>query len=114
MEEDNRREIMIRASNNAGLTKEIITDTWHMKGLMGVYNLGLEHMLSYLEKNDKTKALTPTLWGDGYSDGELKALDGDSYSLDDLYVEWEEYIEDECICLTVWEYGYLSDKWKVD
>ena len=35
MEEDNRQEVMIRASNNAGLTKEMITDTWYMKGLMG-------------------------------------------------------------------------------
>lgn len=49
-----------------------------------------------------------------YIDGELKALDGDSYSLDDLYIEWEEYTQDEDICLTVWEYGYLSDEWKVD
>ena len=71
MEEDNRREVMIKASNNSGLTKDMITDTWHMKGLMGDYNLGLEHMLSYLEKNDKTKAITLTLWGDGYSNGEL-------------------------------------------
>ena len=49
-----------------------------------------------------------------YINGELKALDGDSYSLDDLYIEWEEYTQDECVCLTVWEYGYLSDEWKVD
>ena len=32
----------------------------------------------------------------------------------DLNNGYEEYTEDECICLTVWEYGYLSDKWKVD
>ena len=69
--EDNKQEVMIRASNDAHLTKDMLTDTWYMKGLMGVYNLGLEHMHDYLEKNDNTKALTPTLWGDGYSDGEL-------------------------------------------
>ena len=55
MEEDNRREVMIRASNNAGLTKDMITDTWHMKGLMGVYNLGLENMYDYLIKNSEVK-----------------------------------------------------------
>lgn len=62
MEDNNIQEIMIRASNNSCLTKNMLIDTWYMKGLMGVYNLGLEHMLIYLEKNDKTKALTPTLW----------------------------------------------------
>ena len=45
MEDINRQEVMIRASNNSCLTKEMLTDTWYMKGLMGVYNLGLEHML---------------------------------------------------------------------
>lgn len=49
-----------------------------------------------------------------YKDGILTPLDGDSYSLDDLYIEWEEHTQDECVCLTVWEYGYLSDEWKVD
>ena len=45
-----------------------------------------------------------------YINGELKALDGDSYSLDDLYIEWEEYTKDENTCLTLWEYGYLSNE----
>ena len=45
-----------------------------------------------------------------YKNGVLTSLDGDSYSLDDLYVEWKEYTQDECVCLTVWEYGELSDK----
>lgn len=71
MRTDNIQEIMIRAANESHITKETLTDTWYMKGLMGVYNLGLEHMLTYLEKNNKDKALAPTLWGDGYSDGVL-------------------------------------------
>ncbi len=59
MREDNNQDIMIRASNNAHLTKDILMDTWYMKGLMGVYNLGLEHMLSYLEENyDLRRKLT--------------------------------------------------------
>ncbi len=38
--------------------------------------------------------------------GELKHFDGDTYSLDDLYEEYEErYFENGTICLTVWEYG---------
>ena len=47
-----------------------------------------------------------------YMDGKLKPLDGDSYSLDDLYIDWKEYMEDGCTYLTVWEYGYLSDEWR--
>ena len=46
-----------------------------------------------------------------YKDGILIPLDGDSYSLDDLYVEWEEVINNSGNCsLTVWEYGELSYK----
>ena len=42
-------------------------------------------------------------------DGEnLISLDGDSYSLDDLYVKWK----DEGDRLVVWEEGYLSDEWR--
>lgn len=39
-----------------------------------------------------------------YKDGILAPLDGDSYSLDDLYTEWEESKDDEKLILTVWEY----------
>lgn len=53
-----------------------------------------------------------------YKDGILTSLDGDSYSLDDLYTEWEEfvdvdekYIDNGGLVLTVWEYGELSDEW---
>ena len=35
-------------------------------------------------------------------------LDGDSYSLDDLYIEWEETVEDGKLILIVWEWGELS------
>lgn len=46
--------------------------------------------------------------------GELKPLDGDTYSLDDLYEEYEEWVDDEegllTICLTVWEYGVVKGK----
>lgn len=40
-----------------------------------------------------------------YIDGILAPLDGDSYSLDDLYVEWEESSDDGRMILTVWKYG---------
>lgn len=46
-----------------------------------------------------------------YSDGVLTSLDGDSYSLDDLYVEWKELIDDDGqMVLTVWSYGYFLDE----
>lgn len=92
---DNKQEVMIRASNDAHLTKDMLTDTWYMKGLMGVYNLGLEHMHDYLEKNDKTKALTPTLWGDGYSDGELVY---DMYNCPNCGNSFELYYEQTKCC----------------
>ena len=47
-----------------------------------------------------------------YRDGILIPLDEDSYSLDDLYVEWEENIEDKELILTVWEWGELSNEWR--
>lgn len=56
-----------------------------------------------------------------YKDGILTPLDGDSYSLDDLYIEWEEFVDIEekytdngGLVLTVWEYGELSNEWKVN
>lgn len=47
-----------------------------------------------------------------YKGGVLTSLDGDSYSLDDLYVEWEETFSNDKVVLTVWEYGELSDDWE--
>lgn len=41
--------------------------------------------------------------------GILNPLDGDSYSLNDLYVEWEEELtKNGKLYLTVWEEGELS------
>lgn len=45
-----------------------------------------------------------------YKDGVLTSLDGDSYSLEDLYVEWKESLDNDKLILTVWEHGELSDK----
>lgn len=51
-----------------------------------------------------------------YKDGMLIPLDGDTYSLDDLYIEWEEFFDEKKeytnkkgYVLTVWEYGELSN-----
>lgn len=56
-----------------------------------------------------------------YRNGNLVPLDGDFYSLDDLYIEWEEFIDinkkytdDGGLVLTVWEHGELSNEWKLD
>lgn len=41
--------------------------------------------------------------------GDLTALDGDGYSLNDLYTYWDERKEDDgSYVLTVWEEGRLS------
>ena len=70
--EDNRQEIMIRASNHSHLTKDMLTDTWYMKGLMGVYNLGLEHMLRYLDggSNSIAKCSNEEIWSWNETDDE--------------------------------------------
>lgn len=44
---------MIKASNKAGLTRSMLSETFKYDGIMGCYNLGLEHMLDYLEDNAK-------------------------------------------------------------
>ena len=46
-----------------------------------------------------------------YENGVLTSLDGDTYSLDDLYEEWEESntYDGTSFSLTVWEYGHLEE-----
>lgn len=71
--EDNmlKKTKMIKASNEAGLTRTMLSETFKYDGIMGCYNLGLEHMFNYFQKHDRTKAVKPDLWGDGYADGHL-------------------------------------------
>lgn len=48
-----------------------------------------------------------------YQNGELIPLDGDNYSLDDLYVEWRILTfgkKNSKVGLIVWEDGYLPDE----
>ena len=55
---------MIRASNKAGLTRSMLSETFKYDGIMGCYNLGLEHMLDYLEDNTKscTESSNEEIW----------------------------------------------------
>ena len=41
---------MIRASRKAGLTRNELLDTLFEKGVLAVYNLGMQHMYEYLEE----------------------------------------------------------------
>lgn len=50
---------------------------------------------------------------------ELKSLDGDNYSLEDLYEEYEEWLDEDeefsdggQFCLTVWEHGVVKEEEK--
>lgn len=55
MAEKRIEDVIIRASNKAGLTRENLSDAFKEKGFMGIYNLGMQHMYEYLEsKNEKT------------------------------------------------------------
>lgn len=55
--EQNMEEAIIRASTNAGLTHRQLIDTNTMSGLMGVYNLGMEHMYKYLNNIQEDKPM---------------------------------------------------------
>ena len=48
-----RKEDMMRASIKAGLTTQRLLNIFTEKGLVGVYDLGQQHMYEYL--NDKNK-----------------------------------------------------------
>ena len=43
-------DIMIKASNQARLTKVQLLDTLFEEGVLAVYNLGLQHMYEYLKE----------------------------------------------------------------
>ena len=43
-------DIAIRASNKANLTNKDLFDANARNGLMGVYDLGMEHMYNYLKR----------------------------------------------------------------
>lgn len=47
---ENKEDSMIRASNKAGLTRNQLLDTLFEKGVLAVYNLGMQHMYEYLEE----------------------------------------------------------------
>ena len=49
--EQSRQDKIICATRKANVTNEILLDTFAEKGLVGVYNLGLENMLDYLNSN---------------------------------------------------------------
>jgi len=42
-------DVIIRASNKAGITKSDLSDAFKEKGFLGVYNLGMMHMYEYLK-----------------------------------------------------------------
>ena len=62
---------------------------------------------------DKDGKENDDLFGEcSYKDGILNPLDGDTYSLDDLYIEYKERFENNKWYLAVWEAGYLSNERK--
>ena len=49
MEEEKMQDTMIRATNNVGLTNKDLLEANKRNGLMGVYDLGMQHMYEYLK-----------------------------------------------------------------
>ena len=48
--EENMQDTMIRASRKADLTRNQLLDILFEKGILAVYNLGMQHMYEYLEE----------------------------------------------------------------
>ena len=48
--EENMQDTMIRASNKALVTREQLFNVLFQKGVLAVYNLGMQHMYEYLEE----------------------------------------------------------------
>ena len=44
------QDIMIKASNKAGLTRDLLLDTLYENGVLAIYNIGMKHMYEYLKK----------------------------------------------------------------
>ena len=44
-----KKDVMIKASNKAGLTRNQLLDTLFENGVLAVYNLGMKHMYEYLK-----------------------------------------------------------------
>ena len=53
--EQSTQDKIIRATRKSNVTNEILLDTFAEKGLVGVYNLGLENMYDYLIKNPEVR-----------------------------------------------------------
>lgn len=51
--EEKMQDTMIRASNKARLTKEDLLEANKKNGLMGVYDLGMQHMYEYLKDTEE-------------------------------------------------------------
>lgn len=49
-EEEKMEDIMIRASNKAVITSTQLLNVLVQQGVMGVYNLGMQHMYEYLKE----------------------------------------------------------------
>ena len=48
--EEKMKDVMIRASNKAESTRNQLLEVLFEKGVLAVYNLGMQHMYEYLEK----------------------------------------------------------------
>lgn len=48
--EEKMENAIIKASRKAGLTRNQLLDTLFEKGVLAVYNLGMQHMYEYLEE----------------------------------------------------------------
>lgn len=47
---DDKKDVFIRSTRNSKTSTQILLDIFNNKGLIGVYNLGLENMYDYLKQ----------------------------------------------------------------
>ena len=54
---DDKKDVFIRSTRNSKTSTQILLDVFNNKGLIGVYNLGLENMYDYLKQKIKRKMI---------------------------------------------------------
>ena len=51
-EKEDIQDIMIRASNKAGITRSQLLNALFEDGVLAIYNLGMQHMYEYLKEQN--------------------------------------------------------------
>lgn len=99
------------------ITGEYGTPLKDILKIFGNANIPIIECRTYYEDKDDPCGKRDDLFGFcEYKDGKLLSLDGDTYSLEDLYTKWELVVnydkEDYVDRLIVWQIGRLTNNYE--